>query len=67
MIIDRDRQDIGTQLENVRDDLDRLVAEVHGGIRSQLHYDEIECRAQRIARQLQSAVRRRGSFAGLRR
>lgn len=67
MIIDREQLDIGTQLDNARDDLDRLIAEVHGGIRSQLHYDEIEGRTQAIARKLQSAVRRRGSFAGLRR
>ena len=39
------------------DELDRLRADVRGGLRDQRHYDELEERGRRIAARLRSAFR----------
>lgn len=47
------------QLDEARDELDRLLRELGMGIRSQVHFDELEERAQAISRKVRTAFRER--------
>jgi len=55
----KDRPSLVTQLDGASADLDRLLADVKLGIRNQVHFDELEDRAQAISRTVRSAFRER--------
>lgn len=55
----KDRPSLVTQLDGASADLDRLLADVKLGIRNQVHFDELEDRAQAISRTVRSAFRDR--------
>lgn len=51
------RPDLATLIDAERDALDRLCAEVAGGVRGASHYDALEQRADGIGRGLRAAFR----------
>lgn len=51
------KPDMVTQLDRQVDALDRLMAELRQGIRSQGHFDELETRARAIAWSITAAFR----------
>jgi hypothetical protein len=54
-----ERPSLVTQLDGASAELDRLLADVRLGIRSQAHFDELEDRAQAISRKVRTAFRQR--------
>lgn len=53
------RPSLATLVDRQVDALDKLVAELRGGIRGPSHFNELEARAQEIGRALVSAFRMR--------
>ena len=54
----RQSPSIEQQLDGAVDALDRLIAEVRGGIRGPAHYDQLESEARAIGDRLQRAFRK---------
>lgn len=50
-------QVLSTLLEPVRDDFDRLLADIDLGVRDQRHLDDLEERADAISKRIRAAFR----------
>lgn len=55
----KQRPSLETQLDGASSQLDRLLADVRLGIRSQAHFDELEGRADAIASTIRNTFRQR--------